>query len=105
MLHLQDISMTFNEGTPDEKNALKSINLKLRKGEFVTVIGSNGAGKSTMMNVISGTLFPDVGDVFIDGKQVIHLPEYKRSHYVGRVFQDPMSGTAPSMTIEENLAM
>src|SRR5699024_1420141 len=70
-----------------------------------TVIGSNGAGKSTMMNVISGTLFPDVGDVFIDGKQVIHLPEYKRSHYVGRVFQDPMSGTAPSMTIEENLAM
>src|SRR5699024_7248174 len=93
------------EGTPDEKTALESINLTLHKGEFVTVIGSNGAGKSTMMNVISGTLFPDVGDVFIDGKQVIHLPEYKRSQFVGRVFQDPMSGTAPSMTIEENLAM
>lgn len=105
MLHLQDISMTFNEGTPDEKNALQSINLELHKGEFVTVIGSNGAGKSTMMNVISGTLFPDVGDVIIDGHQVVHLPEYKRSQFIGRVFQDPMSGTAPSMTIEENLAM
>lgn len=105
MLHLQDISMTFNEGTPDEKKALQSINLNLHKGEFVTVIGSNGAGKSTMMNVISGALLPDVGDMFIDEKQVVHLPEYKRSQYIGRVFQDPMSGTAPSMTIEENLAM
>lgn len=105
MLKLQDISMTFNEGTPDEKKALQSIDLDLDQGEFVTVIGSNGAGKSTMMNVISGALLPDVGDVLIDGKQVVHLPEYKRSQYIGRVFQDPMSGTAPSMTIEENLAM
>lgn len=105
MLRLQDISMTFNEGTPDEKKALQSVDLDLHKGEFVTIIGSNGAGKSTLMNVISGTLLPDVGDVFIDDKQVVHLPEYKRSHYIGRVFQDPMSGTAPSMTIEENLAM
>ncbi|WP_085993928.1 ABC transporter ATP-binding protein [Oceanobacillus senegalensis] len=105
MLKLQDISVTFNEGTPDEKKALKNIQLELKQGEFVTVIGSNGAGKSTLMNIISGVLVPDVGDVYIADKQVVHLPEYKRSKYIGRVFQDPMAGTAPSMTIEENLAM
>lgn len=105
MLTLRDISMTFNEGTPDESKALESINLELQEGEFVTIIGSNGAGKSTLMNVISGALIPDVGDVMIDGRQVVHLPEYKRSAYIGRVFQDPMSGTAPSMTVEENMAM
>ncbi|WP_164670134.1 ABC transporter ATP-binding protein [Virgibacillus doumboii] len=105
MLKLSDISITFNEGTQDEKKALKDINLELEKGEFVTVIGSNGAGKSTLMNVISGNLIPDVGNVIIGGKQVVHLPEYRRSAYIGRVFQDPMAGTAPSMTIEENLAM
>ncbi|WP_430789941.1 ABC transporter ATP-binding protein [Virgibacillus flavescens] len=105
MLRLQDISITFNEDTPDEKKALQSINLELKKGDFVTVIGSNGAGKSTLMNAISGYLSPDIGDVFIDDKQVVQLPEYKRSAFVGRVFQDPMSGTSPSMTIEENLAM
>ncbi len=97
--------MTFNEDTPDEKKALQRINLQLNKGEFVTVIGSNGAGKSTLMNVVSGSLLPDVGEVFINEKNVTHLPEYKRSKMVGRVFQDPMAGTAPSMTIEENLAM
>lgn len=105
MLRLQDISITFNEGTPDEKKALQSVDLELNKGDFVTVIGSNGAGKSTLMNVISGYLIPDVGDIFINEKQVIHLPEYKRSALIGRVFQDPMAGTAPSMTIEENFAM
>lgn len=105
MLKLQDISVTFNEGTPDEKKALKSINLELEKGEFVTVIGGNGAGKSTLMNVISGILTPDVGDVWINGQKVTYLPEYKRAAYIGRVFQDPMAGTAPSMTIEENLAI
>lgn len=105
MLKLKHISVTFNEGTPDEKKALKDIHLELEKGDFVTVIGSNGAGKSTLMNVISGALYPDVGDVLINGKQVVDLPEYKRSKYIGRVFQDPMAGTAPSMTIEENLAM
>src|SRR5690625_2039024 len=102
MLHLKDISITFNEGTPDEKKALQSINLELGKGDFVTVIGSNGAGKSTLMNIISGDMIPDVGGVSINGKQVVHLPEYKRSAFIGRVFQDPMAGTAPSMTIEEN---
>lgn len=105
MLEIKDISIVFNEGTVDEKKALNNINLTLAKGDFVTVIGSNGAGKSTLMNVIAGQLIPDVGDVNINGKQVVHLPEYKRSKFVGRVFQDPMAGTAPSMTIEENLAM
>ncbi|TFB19543.1 ABC transporter ATP-binding protein [Filobacillus milosensis] len=105
MLKIHDVSLTFNEDTPDEKKALQGINLELKKGEFVTVIGSNGAGKSTLMNVISGSLIPDVGDVLIDDKNVVHLPEYKRSKMIGRVFQDPMAGTAPSMTIEENLAM
>ncbi|PKR77369.1 ABC transporter ATP-binding protein [Halalkalibacillus sediminis] len=105
MLKIHDVSLTFNEGTPDEKNALDDINLELKKGEFVTVIGSNGAGKSTLMNVISGSLIPDVGDVLIDDKNVVNLPEYKRAKMIGRVFQDPMAGTAPSMTIEENLAM
>jgi len=105
MLDLRNIVLTFNEGTPDEKKALQTINLHLAEGDFVTIIGSNGAGKSTMMNVISGNLMPDAGHVEIAGKEVVHLPEYKRSAYIGRVFQDPMAGTAPSMTIEENLAM
>lgn len=105
MLKLEGITKIFNEGTPDEKVALNQINLHLKPGDFVTVIGSNGAGKSTMMNMISGVLTPDVGKVWIDGKDVTSLPEYKRSQYIGRVFQDPMAGTAPSMTIEENLAI
>ncbi len=105
MLNLQHISVTFNEGTLDEKKALKDINLHLKKGEFVTVIGGNGAGKSTLMNVISGYLPSDIGYIYINGKEVSALPEYKRSKMIGRVFQDPMAGTAPSMTIEENLAI
>lgn len=105
MLQLKDISITFNEGTVDEKKALDNINFKQQDGEFVTVIGSNGAGKSTLMNTISGHLFPDVGDILINKKQVATMPEHKRSAFIGRVFQDPMAGTAPSMSIEENLAM
>ncbi|WP_062352439.1 ABC transporter ATP-binding protein [Bacillus kwashiorkori] len=105
MLKLSDVHKIFNEGTVDEKIALNHINLSLKKGDFVTIIGSNGAGKSTLMNIISGLLTPDSGTVFIDGKNVTQIPEYKRSKLIGRVFQDPMSGTAPSMTIEENLAM
>ena len=105
MLQLQHVSITFNEGTPDEKRALKNINLLLDRGEFVTVIGGNGAGKSTLMNIISGSLFSDIGRVVINGQDVGNLPEYKRSRYIGRVFQDPMAGTAPDMTIEENLAI
>lgn len=105
MLELKRIQKVFNEGTPDEKRALNDIDLSLKQGDFVTIIGSNGAGKSTLMNMIAGVLFPDVGDVIIDGKNVTALPEYKRSQMVGRVFQDPLSGTAPHMTIAENLAL
>ena len=105
MLKLENINKIFNEGTPDEKVALDNINLHLKPGDFVTIIGSNGAGKSTMMNMISGALLPDLGNVWIDGNNVTRLPEYKRSRYIGRVFQDPMAGTAPTMTIEENLAI
>ncbi len=105
MLHLKQIYKVFNEGTLDEKIALNQINLSLERGDFVTVIGSNGAGKSTLMNMISGALIPDVGTVTIDEHDVTTLPEYKRAKLIGRVFQDPMAGTAPTMTIEENLAM
>src|SRR5699024_5974513 len=105
MLQVKDVSVTFNEGTVDEKKALVQTQLNMKKGDFVTVIGSNGAGKSTLMNVISGSIIPDVGDIQIDGKRVVHLQEYKRSQYIGRVFQDPMAGTAPSMSVEANLAI
>ncbi|HLU21437.1 MAG TPA: ABC transporter ATP-binding protein [Bacillaceae bacterium] len=105
MLRLEQINKIFNEGTPDEKIALDEINLELKQGDFVTIIGSNGAGKSTLMNMISGALVPDIGEVLIADKNVTKQPEYKRSQLIGRVFQDPMAGTAPSMTIEENLAM
>lgn len=105
MLHLNQIHKIFNEGTPDEKIAIDHINLTLKPGDFVTVIGSNGAGKSTLMNIISGVLVPDIGDISIAGKNVTSMSEYNRSKMIGRVFQDPMAGTAPNMTIEENLAM
>ncbi|MDX5476744.1 MAG: ABC transporter ATP-binding protein [Bacillaceae bacterium] len=105
MLHLTQINKVFNEGTLDEKIALNHVNLTLNKGDFVTIIGSNGAGKSTLMNMISGALTPDTGSVVIADKNVTYTPEHKRAKLIGRVFQDPMAGTAPTMTIEENLAM
>jgi putative tryptophan/tyrosine transport system ATP-binding protein len=105
MLELRKVSKLFNPGTPDEKPALLGIDLKLNPGDFVTVIGSNGAGKSTLMNIVSGVLNPDMGEVRIEDTPVQGLPEYRRSRWIGRVFQDPMAGTAPHMTIEENLAM
>lgn len=105
LLDLININKIFNEGTLDEKIALDNIHLTLKKGDFVTIIGSNGAGKSTLMNIISGVLIPDTGTVSIHGKNVTTVPEYKRSKLIGRVFQDPMAGTAPAMTIEENLAL
>lgn len=105
MLHLNQIHKIFNEGTPDEKIAIDHVNLTLKPGDFVTIIGSNGAGKSTLMNIISGVLVPDIGEIHIGGKNITNISEFKRSKLVGRVFQDPMAGTAPSMTIEENLAM
>ncbi|WP_090984406.1 ABC transporter ATP-binding protein [Paenibacillus sp. CF384] len=105
MLEIAQVSKLFNPGTPDEKIALMNIQLKLNPGDFVTVIGSNGAGKSTLMNIISGVMKPDIGEVLIDGKAIHHLPEHERSRWIGRVFQDPMAGTAPTMSIEENLSM
>ncbi|UKS65791.1 ABC transporter ATP-binding protein [Rossellomorea marisflavi] len=105
MLRLNRIHKVFNEGTPDEKIALDDIQLSMEPGDFVTVIGSNGAGKSTLMNIVSGVMIPDVGTVHIQDQDVSKVSEYRRSKLIGRVFQDPMAGTAPSMTIEENLAM
>ena len=105
MLELKSIYKTFNPGTVNEKRALQGIDLHLKEGDFVTVIGGNGAGKSTMLNAVAGTWLVDSGTISIGGVDVTHLPEYKRAKYIGRVFQDPMMGTAPSMQIEENLAL
>ena len=105
MLELKNISKTFFPGTVHEKTALDNLNLTLHEGDFVTVIGGNGAGKSTMLNAIAGTFPVDSGTILIDGKDVTRLPEYKRAALLGRVFQDPMMGTAPTMQIVENLAL
>ena len=105
MLELKNISKTFFPGTVHEKTALDNLNLTLNEGDFVTVIGGNGAGKSTMLNAIAGTFAVDSGSIIIDGKDVTRLPEYKRATLLGRVFQDPMMGTAPTMQIQENLAL
>ena len=105
MLELKNIYKTFNAGTVNEKQALKGINLTLEDGDFVTVIGGNGAGKSTMLNAIAGVWPVDEGQIIIDGKNVTNLPEHKRAAFLGRVFQDPMNGTAATMGIEENLAL
>ena len=105
MLKLENIWKTFNPGTVNEKVALSGLNLHMKEGEFVTVIGGNGAGKSTMLNAIAGVFGVDSGKILIDGVDVTHLPEYKRAAYIGRVFQDPMMGTAATMQIEENLAL
>ena len=105
MLEISNLSRTFFPGTVNERKALRNINLSLGAGEFVTVIGSNGAGKSTILNMIAGKLQPDSGSVSVDGKNVTRLADYKRAKYIGRVFQDPMAGTAPAMSIEENMAL
>ena len=105
MLELKNIYKTFNAGTVNEKQALKGIDLTLEDGDFVTVIGGNGAGKSTMLNAIAGVWPVDEGQIIIDGKDVTKLPEHKRAAFLGRVFQDPMNGTAATMGIEENLAL
>ena len=105
MLRIENIAKTFNPGTITEKIALTGLSLHLAPGEFVTVIGGNGAGKSTLMNSIAGTFFVDRGKIFIDGEDITRWPEYRRARYIGRVFQDPMMGTAAGMMIEENLAI
>ena len=105
MLELKNIYKTFNPGTINEKVALNGLNLTLNEGDFVTVIGGNGAGKSTMLNAVAGTWQIDEGQIIIDGIDVTKLSEHKRAAYLGRVFQDPMTGTAATMGIEENLAL
>ena len=105
MLELKHISKTFYPGTVNAKTALFDLNLTLNDGDFVTVIGGNGAGKSTMLNAIAGAFSVDSGSITIDGRNITKLPEYKRAAFIGRVFQDPMMGTAPTMGIEENLAL
>ena len=105
MLKLVDIRKTFNPGTVNEKKALNGLNLDLKEGDFVTVIGGNGAGKSTMLNAIAGVWPVDEGEILIDGVNVTKLSEHKRAKYLGRVFQDPMTGTAATMGIDENLAL
>ena len=105
MLELQSISKTFNPGTINEKKALNGLSLHLNPGDFVTVIGGNGAGKSTMLNAIAGVWPVDEGRILLDGKDITALPEHKRASLIGRVFQDPMMGTAPNMQLEENLAL
>ncbi len=105
MLELRQICKTFNPGTVNAKTALNGLDLTLHAGDFVTVIGGNGAGKSTMLNAIAGSFAIDSGKIIIDGTDVTNLPEHKRAAFLGRVFQDPMMGTAPTMQIEENLAL
>ena len=105
MLELKELYKTFNPGTINAKTALNGLSLTLNDGDFVTVIGGNGAGKSTMLNATAGTFFVDSGKVIIDGSDVTNLPEHKRAAFIGRVFQDPMRGTAAGMEIQENLAL
>lgn len=105
MLEIKSIYKTFNAHTVNEKKALRGVDLHLKEGEFVTVIGGNGAGKSTLLNCVAGVFGVEDGQILIDGVDVTHLPEYKRAKFIGRVFQDPMMGTAATMQIEENLAL
>ena len=105
MLKLTGITKTFNPGTVTEKKAIRGIDLELEDGDFVTIIGGNGAGKSTLLNIIAGVHYTDTGSIELDGKNLTGRPEYYRAQFLGRVFQDPMMGTAANMEIEENLAM
>ena len=105
MLEVNNIYKTFNPGTVNEKLALDGLSLNLKEGDFVTVIGGNGAGKSTLLNALAGVWFVDEGQIIIDGKDVTKVPEHKRAAYLGRVFQDPMMGTAATMGIDENMAL
>ena len=105
MLKLSHISKTFNPGTVNEKVAIKDLSLHLEKGDFATIIGSNGAGKSTMFNAICGDFLTDSGSIILDGEDITFMPQHVRAKSIGRLYQDPMRGTAPGMTIEENLAL
>ena len=105
MLRLNNIYKKFNKNMADEKIIFEDFNLNIKKGEFVVIIGGNGAGKSTLMNLISGSILPDSGEIFIDSQNVTYLQEHQRAKFIGRVFQDPLKGSAPNLTIEENLSL
>ena len=105
MLRIENISKTFNPGTVNEKKALTGLSLHLAPGDFAAIIGSNGAGKSTLLNAVAGSFLTDSGSIVLDGRDITFVPDHKRSKVIGRLFQDPLRGTAPSMTIEENLAL
>ena len=105
MLRLKNIRKVFNEGTVNEKVALDGVTLTVEDGEFATIVGSNGAGKSTLFNCIGGSFFSDEGSIYLDDRNITYVPEHKRAVEIGRLFQDPMKGTAPHMTIEENLSL
>ncbi len=105
MLKITDACKTFAKGTSNEHTALRNFSLNLEKGDFVTILGSNGAGKSTLFNAICGNFILDSGNIMLDGKDITFISEHKRAREIGRLFQDPMKGTAPNLTIEENLAL
>ena len=105
MLTVKNVKKTFYPGTPNEKRALNDVSLELDAGDFVTIIGSNGAGKSTLFNAIGGAFWVDAGSIHLDGKNITSWKDYKRAYDIGRVFQDTLKGTAPNLTIEENLAL
>ena len=105
MLVLKNISKTFNHNTPYENKVFSHLSFKVNEGDFITIVGGNGAGKSTLLNIISGAIQADSGRIILNGKDISKVPEYKRAVFIGRVFQDPMLGTSPSMTIEENLSL
>ena len=105
MIKLKDISLVFNEGTANENRVFKNFNLSVDKDDFITIIGSNGAGKTTLFNLLSGNVMPTSGKIFIDEKNVTRDPEFKRANYIGRIFQDPLAGTASNMTLEDNMTI
>ncbi len=105
MLEIKNISKTFSPGTVNEKKALSDLSLSVKDGDFITIIGSNGAGKSTLFNAVAGSFYVDEGYIFLGGQDITFLEEHKRSRIIGRMFQDPLKGTAPSMSIEENIAL
>jgi len=103
MIALKNVSMVFNPGTVNENRAINTINLRIREGDFITVIGSNGAGKSTLFNLIAGTIIPSEGSIALNGRDITREPEYKRARYIGRIFQNPLLGTASNMSLEDNM--
>ena len=105
MLKVDAVTKIFNPGSVNEKKALDRVTLHVKKGDYITILGSNGAGKSTLFNAISGNFLPDEGSIWLDGENVTFKPDHKRAKYIGRLFQDPLKGTAPHMTIGENLAL